>query len=87
MQNITLKTINKYFKDNNLEARHNLKAFKKAINTLNKEVQTDSFDLFLLIVENRSIDGMYTHSYGFHTSNGRYLINSFTSLYHKFNIS
>jgi len=86
MQNITLKTINKYFKDNNFEVRHNLKAFKKAINTLNKEVQTDSFDLFLLIVENKSIDGLHTHSYGFHTSNGRYLIDSFKNLYHKFNI-
>ena len=86
MKNITLKTINKYFKDNNLEARHNLKSFKKAINTLNKEVQTDAFDLFLLIVENKSIDGLHTHSYGLHTSNGRYLIDSFKNLYHKFNI-
>ena len=87
MQNITLKTINKYFKDNNLEAMHNLKAFKKAINILNKEVQIDSFDLFLLIVENKPINGLHTHSYGFHTSNGRYLIDSFANLYHKFNIS
>ena len=86
MQNITLKTINKYFKDNNLEVRHNLKAVKKAINTLNKEVKTDSFNLFLLIVENKPIDSLCTHSYSFHTSNGRYLIDSFKSLYYEFNI-
>jgi hypothetical protein len=86
MQNITLKTINKYFKDNNLEVRHNLKAVKKAINTLNKEVKTDSFNLFLLIVENKPIDNLHTHSYGFHTSNARYLIDSFKSLYYEFNI-
>jgi len=85
MKNITIKSIKKYFKDNNLEARHNINAIKKAINILNKEVQTNAFDLFLLIVENKPIQGLYTHSYGFHTSNGRYLINTFKNLYYKFN--
>lgn len=85
MKNITLKTINKYFKDNNFEARHNLKAIKKAINTLNKEVETDSFNLFLLIVENKPIENLHTHSYGFHTRNGRYLINTFKEYYNNFN--
>ena len=85
MKNITLKTINKYFKDNDFTPRHNLKAIKKAINTLNKEVETDAYLLFLLIVENKPIDNLYTHSYNFHTNNGRYLIDSFKSYYNEFN--
>jgi len=85
MKKITIKAIKKYFKDNNLEARHNINAIKKAINVLNKDVKTDAFNLFLLIVENKPIDSIHTHSYGFHTANGRHLINTFKNLYYKFN--
>jgi len=84
MQNITLKTIKNYFKENDFTPRHNLKGIKKAINLLNKEVKTDSYDLFMLIVENQPIDSMHTHSYGFHTSNGRYLIDTFAGYYTQF---
>ena len=85
MERITIKTIRNYFKVNNLIPRHNLVAIKQAINLLNKEVETDSYNLFMLIVENRPIDGMHTHSYGFHTSTGRYLIDTFTLHYNEFN--
>lgn len=82
---ITIKQLRDYFKhDLNMEPRHNLKACKKAFNTLNKEVQTDVFDLVYLIFENRPIDSLYTHSYGFHTANGRHLIETFTNLYTRY---
>ena len=84
MKTITLKTIKKYFKDNNLEPRHNLHAFKYAINTLNKDVKTDAYNLFMLIVENQPINELNTHSYGFHTSNGRYLIDTFKNNYYNY---
>lgn len=82
---LTIKQLRDYFKhDLKMESRHNLKACKKAFNTLNKEVQTDVFNLVYLIFENRPIDGMYTHSYGFHTANGRNLIETFTNLYTRY---
>lgn len=85
MENLTMKQINNWFKENKFKPRHNLKAVKKAINKLNKEIQISGFDLFLLIVENKPINKLHTHSYGFHTSNGRYLINTFEYYYNEFN--
>lgn len=79
---ITISQLKEYFKhDLKIEPRHNLKACKKAFNTLNKEIQTDVFDLVYLIFENKPINSMRTHSYGFHTANGRYLIETFKNLY------
>ena len=82
---ITIKQLRDYFKhDLKMEPRHNLKACKKAFNTLNKEVQTDVFNLVYLIFENKPINSMHTHSYGFHTANGRHLIETFKNLYEKY---
>jgi hypothetical protein len=86
MGKITIKSITKYMKDEKYKIRHNVKAMKLAINELNLEVKTDSFDLLLLIIEDKPIDSLNTHSYGFHTANGRYLIDTFKSLYFKHNI-
>jgi hypothetical protein len=84
MENITLKAIRNYFKEEGFVPRHNLKAFKDSINLLNREVEVDAFDLFLLIVENRPIAELNTHSYNFHTANGRYLIDTFKGYYYEF---
>ena len=85
MKKITLKVIKKWFKDENLEPRHDLKGLKYAINESNKEFEVDALDLFLLLVSNTPIDELYTHSYGFHTRNGRYVINTIQNHYHGYN--
>jgi len=84
MKSITLKTVQNYFIDNDMLPRHNLTAIRQAINKLNKEAKIDSYELFLLIVENKEIQALHTHSYGFHTANGRYLINTFTNYYNDY---
>ena len=84
MKTITLKVIRNWFKTEGHTPRHNIKAIKLAINKLNKEVETDALDLFLLIVENKPINGLYTHSYGFHTGNGRHIIDTFKNYYYEF---
>lgn len=85
MKDLTTKELKDYFKHNlKMEPRHNLKACKKAFNTLNKEVQTDVFNLVYLIFENRPINSIYTHSYGFHTASGRHLIETFKNLYTRY---
>jgi len=46
-----------------------------------EELEHDAFELLLLLIENRPIDSLHTHSYGFHTANGRYIIDKMISNY------
>jgi len=84
MKNITLKVIRKWFKDNDFDPRHDPKGIKYAVNELNKEVKVDALDLFLLLVANEPINELYTHSYGFNTSNGRYLRDTMQEYYYSY---
>jgi len=79
MKKITLQGIREYFKEENLTPRHDLKRMKYAFNRLSKEEGVDVWDLFYLLIENRSMTG--THSYGFHTAYGRHLIDTFAHYY------
>ena len=40
-------------------------------------------DIFFFMVENKPIDAMYTHSYGFNTREGRALKQQFESYYYQ----
>ena len=66
------------------EVRHNCKALAMAINTIADELQYDSWPLMRLVIENYPIDELHTHSYGFHTANGREIINSIQSKYYEY---
>ena len=65
--------------------RHNLSALAKAITKASKQFDQDELDMMCLLLENKPIDGSYTHSYGFHTSYGRELIDTMSNYYYKFN--
>ena len=62
--------------------RHNCIALSEAINKVAEEVEYDSFALMRLLLENKPIDALHTHSYGFHTANGRSLIESMINIYY-----
>jgi len=66
------------------EPRHDVYALADAINDVAEEVEYDSFDLMRLLLENVAIDGLHTHSYGFHTANGRHLINEIQWRYYEY---
>ncbi len=66
------------------EPRHNCEALANAINDIADEVEFDSFRLMQLLLENKPIDMLYTHSYGFHTSVGRNLIESIQNKYYEY---
>ena len=66
------------------EPRHNVYALADAINDIAEEVEYDSFYLMRLLLENAAIDGLHTHSYGFHTANGRKLINEMQDKYYEY---
>ena len=79
----TIKQLKNYFKNElEIKPKHDLAACKKAFNELNKELNVDVYNLICLIFENKPIDQLYTHSYGFHTGNGRYIIYKFKKLYY-----
>ena len=44
----------------------------------------NEWDLFHLLVENKPINSLMTHSYGFHTANGRGIIERIKSYYYEF---
>ena len=64
------------------EPRHNCMALAEAINHIADEVDYDSFALMQLLLENKPIDALHTHSYGFNTANGRSLIEGMQNAYY-----
>ena len=82
---ITREQIENYIiNDLDSEPRHNCEALANAINDIADEVEFDSFRLMQLLLENKPIDALHTHSYGFHTSNGREIINGIQSKYYEY---
>ena len=61
--------------------RHDCSALSSAINEVAEEVGHDSHDLMELLLTNTPIPELNTHSYGFHTRNGRVLIESMQEKY------
>ena len=79
---MTGKQIEKYIKKElGFEPRHNCMALAEAINHIADEVDYDSFALMQLLLENKPIDNLHSHSYGFHTANGRSLIKGMQNAY------
>ena len=70
--------------DLNSEPKHNCKSLSKAINDVSNELEFDSFRIMQLLLENKPIDALYTHSYGFHTANGREIINAIQNKYYEY---
>ena len=66
------------------EPRHDCEALANAINDIAEEVDFDSYRLMQLLLENRPIDALMTHSYGFHTANGRSLIDGMQNKYYRY---
>ena len=82
MNTLTVKLIDNYLTENYGGARHCVKTIKKACDIIAKEYEYTPIDIFYLIIENKPIEGSYTHSYGFHTRHGRDIINTFKNTYY-----
>ena len=79
---VTGKQIDKYIRTElDMIPRHDVEALACAVNDMAEELEHDAFELLLLLIENRPIDSLHTHSYGFHTANGRYIINKMINNY------
>ena len=82
---MTGKQVEKYIKEDlNMEPRHNCYALADAITDVAEELGHDECELMYLLLENRPIDAIHTHSYGFHTANGRHIINKLKDKYYEY---
>ena len=82
---MTAKQIESYIKTElSSNPRHNCKALSKAINDVSNELEFDSYRIMQLLLENKPIDALHTHSYGFHTENGREIINRLKNKYYEY---
>ena len=64
--------------------RHDCHALAKAITYMGNELDHDECELLYLLLENRPIDAIHTHSYGFHTANGRHIIETIKEKYYEY---
>ena len=82
---MTATQITNYLKNEYGECRHDAYALAEAINQTREDMDyEDEWDLFHLLVENKPINSLMTHSYGFHTANGRGIINSLKEKYYEY---
>ncbi len=82
MKNLTSKAIKKYLIDNYGECRHDPDALKKASQRIAKKYKCKAVEVFHFMIEQTSIPGKYTHSYGFNTRLGRYIREEFEHYYY-----
>ena len=67
-----------------MEPRHDVYALADAITDMAEELDHDQCELMYLLLENRPIDTLHTHSYGFHTANGRHIIETIKEKYYEY---
>ena len=82
---MTGKQVEKYImRDLGYIPRHDCYALADAITDMAMELDHDECELMYLLLENRPINVLYTHSYGFHTANGREIINNLQHKYYEY---
>ena len=64
--------------------RHDCKALASAVSDVSEELGHDESELLYLLLENRPIADLHTHSYGFHTANGRHIIQILQNKYYEY---
>ena len=82
---MTGEQVEKYImRDLGFTPRHDCKALAAAITDMAEELEYDECELMWLLLENRPINSLMTHSYGFHTANGRHIIESIQEKYYEY---
>ena len=83
--NMKATQIKTYLENEYGECKHDTYAMAEAINQTQQDMDYDNeWDLFHLLVENKPINSLMTHSYGFHTANGRGIIERIKSYYYEY---
>jgi len=64
--------------------RHDVDALADAVTDMAAELEYDESELLYLLLENKPIVDLHTHSYGFHTANGRHIIDTLKEKYYEY---
>ena len=64
--------------------RHDCDALAQAVTDMAVELEYDESELLFLLLENRPIVDLHTHSYGFHTANGRHIVETLKQKYYEY---
>ena len=82
---MTGKQVEKYIREDlNSEPIHDCEALANAITEMSQQLEHDECELMWLLLENMPINSLMTHSYGFHTANGREIINTLKEKYYEY---
>ena len=82
---MTGEQVEKYIREDlECEPQHNCEALASAITEMSQQLVHDECELMELLLDNRPITALHTHSYGFHTANGRGIINSLKEKYYEY---
>ena len=83
---MTEKQVKGYIKYNlQMTPRHDCDALAQAVTDMAEELDYDECELMYLLLEDRPIDALHTHSYTFHTANGRHIIETLKEKYYEYN--
>ena len=83
---MTESKVEKYImKDLGFTPRHDCEALATAITEMAEEIDANERELMELLLNNKPINSLMTHSYGFHTRNGRTIINNLKGKYYEYN--
>ena len=81
---MTAKQVEKYIREDlGMTPRHDCHALAMAITDISLDMDYDECELMYLLLENRPIDALHTHSYGFHTATGRNIIQTLQMKYYE----
>ena len=82
---MTGKQVEKYImRDLGYIPRHNCEALASAITEIAEEIDANERELMELLLNNKPINSLMTHSYGFHTANGRHIIETIKEKYYEY---
>ena len=82
---MTGEKVRKYIENElGCEPVHDVDALASAIEEMSQQLVHDECELMYLLLENRPINSLMTHSYGFHTANGRYIIETIKEKYYEY---
>ena len=82
---MTGEQVRKYIENElGCEPVHDVDALASAIEEMAEEIDANKRELMELLLNNKPINSLMTHSYGFHTRSGRYLIESLKEKYYEY---
>ena len=82
---MTREQVEKYIREDlECEPQHDCEALANAVTEMSQQLVHDECELMWLLLENRPINSLMTHSYGFHTANGRYIIETIKEKYYEY---